>query len=242
MARDLAPHTARASTPAHPAEDVSGMAAPDIPGRDNPWLTIPAADYEGHMALPEVGQLRALSELFGEAYRDLRPERVAALGCATGNGFEHIDPRITSQVVGVDINPQYLEVARTRFAQRLPGLQLLTADLATCELAASAFELISAALVFEYLRPPPLLRRIAGWLAPAGALATVLQLPGDACAHVTPTKFRSLERLAPVMRLVEPDEFLAAAGAAGLAAYREREIPLPGGKRFLVLLLRSGHE
>jgi len=214
------------------------MATPDIGGRDNPWLAIPAEDYEGHMASPEVGQLQVLSELFGEAYRELWPARVAALGCATGNGFEHIDPQITSQVVGVDINPRYLEIARTRFAQRLPGLQLLAEDLTTCELAAAAFELVSATLVFEYLQPAPLLSRIADWLAPAGTLAAVLQLPGDACAQVTPTKFRSLECLAPVMRLVDPEEFLAAAAAAGLAVYRAREVPLPGGKRFLAVMLK----
>jgi trans-aconitate methyltransferase len=214
------------------------MAAPDICGRDNPWLAIPATDYEGHMALPEVGQLQVLSALFGDTYRELQPARLAVLGCATGNGFEHIDPLITPQAVGVDINPQYLEIARARYAQRLPGLQLLTADLATCKLAASTFELISAALVFEYLRPLPLLRRISDWLAPAGTLAAVLQLPGDGCAPVTPTKFRSLERLEPVMRLVDPDEFLAAAAAAGLAVYREREVPLPGGKRLFAAMLR----
>jgi hypothetical protein len=27
------------------------------------------------------------------------------LGCATGNGFEHIDPLVTRRVVEIDINP-----------------------------------------------------------------------------------------------------------------------------------------
>jgi len=31
---------------------------------DNPWLTIPLADYEAHMTLPQVGQARLLADLF----------------------------------------------------------------------------------------------------------------------------------------------------------------------------------
>ena len=34
----------------------------------NPWLTIPLADYEAHMALPQVGQAQLLA-----------PERLAVL-------------------------------------------------------------------------------------------------------------------------------------------------------------------
>jgi ABC-type sugar transport system substrate-binding protein len=30
------------------------------------------------------------------------------VGCAAGNGFEHVDPRVTRTVVGIDINPDYL--------------------------------------------------------------------------------------------------------------------------------------
>jgi endonuclease/exonuclease/phosphatase family metal-dependent hydrolase len=33
----------------------------------NPWLYIPVADYEGHMACREVRQLDALADLFAEA-------------------------------------------------------------------------------------------------------------------------------------------------------------------------------
>jgi len=33
----------------------------------NPWLDIPLADYEGHMALPNVGQAQLLSDVFASA-------------------------------------------------------------------------------------------------------------------------------------------------------------------------------
>jgi len=33
----------------------------------NPWLDIALADYEGHMALPNVGQAQILSDVFARA-------------------------------------------------------------------------------------------------------------------------------------------------------------------------------
>ena len=36
---------------------------------ENPWLRIPASDYEAHMALPEVSQTQALSKLMASVPR-----------------------------------------------------------------------------------------------------------------------------------------------------------------------------
>ena len=49
----------------------------------NPWLTIPLADYEAHMALAEVAQAQFLARTLG-ALIDARPQArsVAVLGCA----------------------------------------------------------------------------------------------------------------------------------------------------------------
>ena len=56
----------------------------------NPWLDIPLADYEAHMALPSVGQAALLGDLFAATVEAHRPESVALIGCAGGNGFERI--------------------------------------------------------------------------------------------------------------------------------------------------------
>jgi SAM-dependent methyltransferase len=82
----------------------------------NPWLSIPASDYEGHMAA--VGQLAALGTVFRDVYVQTRPGRLAIVGCATGNGIEHVDPNVTSEVIGVDVNAEYLSRARARFGGR----------------------------------------------------------------------------------------------------------------------------
>jgi hypothetical protein len=62
----------------------------------NPWFSIPLADYEGHMKSADVQQLDALAELFAEAIAYWRPESIAVLGVAGGNGLDRIDRSVTS--------------------------------------------------------------------------------------------------------------------------------------------------
>jgi len=78
----------------------------------NPWLTIPAADYEAHMALPQVAQAQALNALMAAVLTQYAPKSLSVIGCTTGNGFEHIDTTHTRRVVGIDINPDYLAVLK----------------------------------------------------------------------------------------------------------------------------------
>ena len=56
----------------------------------NPWLRIPASDYEAHMALPQVSQTQALNKLMASSLAQYTPRSLAVIGCTTGNGFEHI--------------------------------------------------------------------------------------------------------------------------------------------------------
>ena len=75
----------------------------------NPWLTIPLADYEGHMKSADVQQLDVLSELFAETLAYCHPVSVAVLGMAGGNGLDRVDGAITRRIVGLDVNPLYLD-------------------------------------------------------------------------------------------------------------------------------------
>jgi hypothetical protein len=68
----------------------------------NPWLRIPAEDYEGHMKA--AGQSAALRDLFSVVYAERKPIRLAVLGCTTGSDLQQVDPAVTETVVGVDIN------------------------------------------------------------------------------------------------------------------------------------------
>jgi hypothetical protein len=92
------------------------MNHPPEPGEEsNPWLEIPAGDYEGHMGSPQVGQLQMLNSLFKRVLAETHPAAMVVLGCATGNGFEHFDPAVTRYILGVDINPAYLAITRERY-------------------------------------------------------------------------------------------------------------------------------
>jgi SAM-dependent methyltransferase len=170
----------------------------------NPWLTIPWQDYEGHMAHPAVKQSQFLSEVFRVALRKYKPESIAALGCATGNGFEHIDPYVSKRVVAVDINSRYLDILQDRFRSVIPGLECICDDVVKCELEAGSYDLAYCALIFEYLEPGSLIEKVKLWLRQGGVLVVVLQLPSAKSGRVTQTEFTSLKRLEPIMRLVEP--------------------------------------
>ena len=211
-------------------------------GRLNPWLTIPAKDYEGHMASPAVGQLQFLCQVFRDLILDLQPQAVAVLGCATGNGFDHVDPRVTRHILAIDINPEYLRVLSGRFSHRLPGLALVCADVSRCDLVPRTFDLIHCALVLEYTDPSAVLPRAAAGLRPGGTLAVVLQLPSAAAGNVSRTRYSSLRRLEPVLQLVKPSTVQDLAAMAGLHERDARTETLASGKSFFVGLYGEGRD
>lgn len=176
----------------------------------NPWLQVPASDYEAHMALPEVGQAQVLNRLFALTLAEYAPRSLVVLGCATGNGFEHIDPARTERVAAVDINPEYLAILRTRFGARIPCLNVIQADFTDPKLQIAPVSMVFAGLVFEYVTVIDALRNITRFMAPEATLVAVLQLPSAKSAPVTESPYKSLELLTPAMRLVSPEEFTAA--------------------------------
>jgi ubiquinone/menaquinone biosynthesis C-methylase UbiE len=200
----------------------------------NPWLTIPWEEYEGHMASPEVGQAQFLSLTFKGVLEEYRPKRVAVLGCSTGNGFEHLDPSVTKKVIGVDINPEYLAVLRARYASSIPGMTMIYADLTRLELDTGSCDLIYCGLVFEYVPPNKLIEKCARWLSFRGKLIVVLQLPSDKSEKVSDTKFKSLKRLEPFMRLVEPEVIQQASSELGLSEIKSYTQILASQKAFFV--------
>jgi len=201
---------------------------------ENPWLSIPAGDYEAHMSSPNVDQFAFLGMTFKEALDKHDCSAVALLGCATGNGLEYIDRYATGKVTAIDINPEYLEIVRQRFEKSLSGLEIMEADLETCKLEKRAYSLIFAGLIFEYLDPRKLLTGISGWLRKKGVMVAVLQLPARNVKKVTETSFVSLKKLESIMHLVSPQAFQAMALYAGLQEM-EAETVIPGpGKPFYI--------
>lgn len=201
---------------------------------DNPWLDIPASDYEAHMALPEVAQAQALSRLMGATLREHRPASLAVMGCSTGNGFERIDATCTRRVVGVDINHKYLKILGDRLRGRIPGLEPVCADVAAPTFGMAPVEMVFAGLIFEYVEVRAALRNIVRCLVPGGYLVAVLQEESLEADAVTHTPYTSLARLSLILRLVPPEAFSRSCSDLGLEQVKTGRVPLKQGKAFFV--------
>lgn len=162
-------------------------------------------------------------------------------GAATGGGFDLIDPETTPRVTAVDFNPEYLKTARERYAERLPQVEWIAADLETCDLA-ETYDLIFCALVLEYVDAEVVLPRLKEWLSPTGRLMIVLQLASMKVEAVSETGCDSLQALKPVMRLSSPDELHRRAIRSGLVELESVKVELKTGKQFFIGTFRKRPE
>ncbi len=199
----------------------------------SPWLDIPLADYEGHMALPGIGQADMLATHFAVLLAEWVPSSAAVIGCAGGNGFDRVDVQVTRRVVGIDINPRYIQELAYRYGATIPGLELYVRDIQEPVDRIEPVDLIYAALVLEYVDPVPVLRNLKSICRPDGILATVLQLPSAQAASISDSPFASLDGLTPAMRLVSPEVLTGTASEAGFASLASRRISLASGKEFV---------
>lgn len=197
----------------------------------NPWKTIPLDDYEGHMALPAIGQAEMLSGEFSRLLHDHASSAVALVGCAGGNGFAEAANLGVDRFVGIDINPHYIAAAARRFSSDFASLELHCADIEGDMPAIVGVDLIFAALVFEYVDVPKAMTNIARLCRRDAILGALIQLPSHAAA-ISASPYSSLHNLGSIMRLVSPEELRDAAQTAGFVFMAERTIELPSGKSF----------
>jgi hypothetical protein len=203
----------------------------------NPWLAISLKDYEGHMNAPEVQQLDALSDLFAEALAYCRPGSVAILGIAGGNGLRHIDRKITTRVVGLDVNPSYLEEVRSRYADDC-GPELCCVDLAGHRVDLEPVHMVHAALVFEHAGTGLCLDNAVSLVATGGTLSVVLQLPAETGQNVGASPFPSMRTLQSSFALIDPEWLRRTLEQRGFRLDREARRLLPAGKAFWMGVFR----
>ncbi len=195
----------------------------------NLWLSIPLEDYEGHMRSPAVGQLTVLGELFQWVLDRYRPESVAVLGVAGGNGLEQIDPMVTKRIVGLDINQRYLDEVQRRFGT-LDGLELHCCDLAERNLNLAPVALVHAALVFEHVGLGMALGNALSLVAVGGRLSVVLQLPSEEEQGVASTRYTSMQTLKRDFELIDIDELQLSLNQKGFNLVEQQTRSLPAGK------------
>jgi hypothetical protein len=194
----------------------------------NPWLEIPLADYEGHMSSAEVQQLEALSDLFAAALKYCQPSSVAILGVAGGNGLKHVNRAVTRRIVGLDINPCYLDEVRQRF----DDIELHCMDLAEERIDLQPVNLVHAALVFEHAGTDLCLDNAIALVAKDGALSVVLQLPSELAQGVSASPFPSLQKLKAGFTMIEPLWLKETLQGRGFELLSSSQRSLPAGKSF----------
>jgi ubiquinone/menaquinone biosynthesis C-methylase UbiE len=205
----------------------------------NPWLEIKAEDYEGHMALPEVDQSAPLGRIFGEALIRSAAKKIALLGSATGNGIEAVDFDKIDKLYALDINPDFLDILKTRFSLNISKIEAIACDLDRDDPELSGIDLVFAALIFEYVDTEAVIEKVARWLKPEGVLVVVLQLPCKDIPEISPSPFKNLEKLSSIMKLVVPDDFSAMAVARGLEPLGKKVHRLRSGKEFCEMAFRA---
>ena len=206
----------------------------------NPWLEIPLADYEAHMALPTIGQSRLIADQLDAVVARLSPRSIAIIGCAGGNGLDGLAGANVDRVVGVDIHPGYVDEARRRYEGRIPGLELYVADIQDAPSLFEPVDLLYVALVLEYVDVDRAMNVLWQHCKPDGVLAVVSQLPHEKIAEVSPSPYASLAKLAPVMHLVAPEELRLRAQRAGFHPSQSDILFSPAGKRFSLDIFRRG--
>lgn len=197
----------------------------------NPWLNVPLTEYEGHMSSVEVQQLGALSDLFAEAIGRCRPASIAVLGIAGGNELYHVDSSTTVRVVGLDLNPLYLEATGQRYSH-LPGLELHCVDLSKQHVELEPVQLVHAALVFEHAGVDCCLENAISMIVPGGNLSVVLQLPTDNGQTVGTSRFSSIQNLKSHFSLISPAWLCESLAVRGFRLIHQTTRALPAGKGF----------
>jgi SAM-dependent methyltransferase len=193
---------------------------------NNPWLDVPLADYEGHMALPGIEQAQLLSDIFADVLAKFSPRSVAVIGCAGGNGFDRIPPSIL-RVVGVDLNPRFVAETEARFRARMENLELMVGDIQSHDVSFAPVDLIFLGLILEYVDVESVMARMPSMLTARGNIVSVLQLPTVGHQQVSPSPFKSVHSVGEVIHLVPParlQDYVEAQGYIQLES-RKRRVP-----------------
>jgi len=150
-----------------------GVRAAPSPGRAASWLRAEAARAGVQEALD-----RQLSPLGLRAIAALKPapgERILDVGCGAGQTIPQLAQLVgpTGEVVGVDIAPRLLNMARQRSAG-LSNVGFIEGDAQTLAFAPRSFDAVFSRFgVMAFADPTAAFHNLSGALRPGGRLAFV---------------------------------------------------------------------
>jgi len=204
----------------------------DSLNNNNPWTQIPIADYEQHMSHSSVGQLSLLNSLTKKYLAKIKPATCLFMGIAGGNGLEHIDNDISKNVIGIDINQEYLDVCFKRYNDRIDFLQLLNLDITRNTNQICSADFIWAALVLEYAGIDKCLEFSKSNILPGGHFIATIQSNNN-LQSVSPTGVESVKKAGLIFKTIDPEIMLVKAKEMGYTLIDDEVNQLPNGKTFL---------
>ncbi|MHC5039746.1 MAG: class I SAM-dependent methyltransferase [Planctomycetota bacterium] len=204
----------------------------------NPWLQVPAKDYECHMEHESVRQGEMIRKHLGRCLERFEPESLLYLGAGVGNGLEDDRASALNDILAVDIQPEFLAILRDRFKDLAP-LRIRECRFPEEFEEPNRFQLAYGALFFEYVALEGTLAAVGACLAPDGHLVALLQQPSKE-GQMTNTGVTSLEKILPIMTLHGPEAFLQTADRVGMfTPVSTLLLPSPCGKPFCEITLRK---
>lgn len=201
-------------------------------------MDVPVADYKIHMEHATVRQGEMIREHLENCLVRFDPKSLLYLGAGIGNGLESARTSQLSDILAVDVNPEYLAFLRKRF-ETLGALRTKECSFPEGLSEPGRFDLAYGALFFEYVDVEKALSAIAAHLTPEGHLVALLQQQSKQ-GKITSSGVASLEAVLPIMSLHTPGEFSnIAEQSGGLRHVSTTHITSPGGKPFCEVALQS---
>ncbi|MDD6396475.1 MAG: class I SAM-dependent methyltransferase, partial [Firmicutes bacterium] len=194
----------------------------------NPWKEVDLDDYESHMSLDSVAQLQALNDMTGEQIYDYDAADVMIMGVAGGNGLNHIDKAKIRRVYGVDINGDYLNKCRERFADLGDTLVTIQADLTDEYAELPHADLVIANLLLEYVGYASFARNIRH-IAPHYVSVIIQINEGDGFVSDSPY-LHSFDKLNEVYNHIDGAGLTEVMSRIGYHAISTLKRALPNGK------------
>lgn len=197
----------------------------------NPWVSINLSDYENHMSLDNVGQLRALNALMKEQLLSHKVKSAMILGVAGGNGLEHIKSGDFERVYGVDINREYLAECERRFHSLSGVLETICANLLSDNLTLPHSELLIADLVIEYIGYESFGKAVR--LVKPKYISCVIQINTDDSFVSDSPYLHKFNRLDEVHCQIDTKALTDVMLEIGYVQDRQTETDLPNGKKLI---------
>jgi SAM-dependent methyltransferase len=187
------------------------------------------------MAMPAVGQAAMLAQELRSAVERARPDSLALVGCAGGNGLAELAEYALKRVVCVDVNATYLQTLEARFGAKLRNLECHCCELEQFR-SQEPVDLVFAGLVFEYTQLDQALDSVSRLLYHGGSLYALVQMPADGMATVTPSPYAdALGVVVEAFRYIPPRTLIEMAAQHNLTLVEQKIITLDSGKSFTLI-------